>query len=59
MQVLVDPSGVKDIYMDDIIALSVNLPNLENVEYMAATVLLSINVVACPPLVNKLLPYDS
>ncbi len=47
-----------DIYIDNIIALCVDLPDSGNAEHMAAGVLLAINAVTRPPLVAEPLPQD-
>ncbi len=54
----IDPKGIHDIYIDDIIPLMVDLPDTDNLARCEAAALLAIHATACPNHPNEPIPWE-
>jgi hypothetical protein len=54
----IDPKGIHDIYINDMIPLTVNLPGIDNLERCKAAALLAIHATACPNHPNEPIPRE-
>jgi hypothetical protein len=55
----IDPRGTHDVYINDIIGLTVNIPGSNNIARGQAAALLAINAMAQPNHPNKPIPRES
>jgi hypothetical protein len=58
VDILVDPKGKADVYIDDTTGLTVDIPGSKNIERMAAAIPLAIEVAARPNDPNEPIPRE-